>query len=73
MLWQRLLGGPASENGRLRHGDGDSEGGNRCRRGLVLTTLSPAHHGQPDVASRDYNSRLRARQLPPAITVGLHE
>jgi hypothetical protein len=35
-----LLGGPASENGKLRHGDGDSEGGNRCRRGLVLTTLS---------------------------------
>jgi len=32
-------GRPASESGRLRHGDGDSEGGNRCRRGLVLTIL----------------------------------
>ena len=41
-LWHRLLGGSrgaVSENGRLRHRDGDSEGGNRCRRGLVLTIL----------------------------------
>jgi hypothetical protein len=41
-LWQRLLGRPASECGRLRHGDGNSEGAtaaNRCRRGLVLTIL----------------------------------
>ena len=30
-----------SESGRLRHGDGDSEGGNRCRRGLMLTILAP--------------------------------
>jgi hypothetical protein len=39
LLWHRLLGRPASECGKLRHGDGDSEGGNRCRRGLVLTIL----------------------------------
>jgi hypothetical protein len=38
-LWHRLLGGPASENGRLRQGTGTPKGGNRCRRGLVLTTL----------------------------------
>jgi hypothetical protein len=25
-LWQRLLGRPASESGKLRHGEGDSEG-----------------------------------------------
>jgi hypothetical protein len=30
-----------SDNGRLRHGDGDPTGGNRCRRGLVLTILMP--------------------------------
>jgi type I restriction enzyme R subunit len=30
----------ASENGRLRHGDGGHEGGARRRRGLVLTILS---------------------------------
>jgi hypothetical protein len=34
------LGGPASESGRLRQGTGTPKGGNRCRRGLVLTTLS---------------------------------
>ena len=31
-LWHRLLGGPASESGRLRQGDGDPSGGDRCRR-----------------------------------------
>ena len=49
-LWQRLLGRPASESGRLRHGDGDSEGGNRCRRGLVLTILS---RHRPQAAAPD--------------------
>jgi hypothetical protein len=39
LLWHRLLGRPASECGKLRNGDGDSEGGNRCRSGLVLTIL----------------------------------
>jgi len=42
-LWHRLLGGlqgALSENGRLRNGDGDPEGDNRCRRVLVLATLS---------------------------------
>jgi hypothetical protein len=39
VLWRGLLGRPASESGRLRHGDGDPEGGNRVRRGLVLTIL----------------------------------
>jgi hypothetical protein len=29
----------ASESGSLRYRDGDLEGGNRCRRGLVLTIL----------------------------------
>ena len=33
-------GGRPSESGRLRHGDGDPEGGDRRRRGLVLTILS---------------------------------
>ena len=32
-------GGSASENGRLRHGDGGPEGGDRHRRVLVLPTL----------------------------------
>jgi len=38
-LWQRLLRRSASESGRLRQGAGDSEGGNRCRRGLVLAMI----------------------------------
>jgi len=38
-LWQGLLGRPASENGSLRHGDGDPEGDDRRRRGLVLAIL----------------------------------
>ena len=45
MLWQRLLGWPVSESGRLRHGDGDPEGGNGSRRGLVLDTLSHLEAG----------------------------
>ena len=40
LLWHWLVGRSASESGRLRHGDGGSEGGNRCRRGLVLTILA---------------------------------
>jgi hypothetical protein len=31
-LWHRLLGRPASESGRLCHGDGGHEGGDRYRR-----------------------------------------
>ena len=46
-LLQGLLGRPVSESGRLRHGDGDPEGGNRCRRGLVLTILSAAAGARP--------------------------
>src|SRR5690349_16781549 len=38
--WQGLPGRPASESGRLRHGDGGHEGGSRCRSGRVLTILS---------------------------------
>ena len=38
-LWQRLLGRPASESGRLRHGDGGHEWGDRRRRVLLLPTL----------------------------------
>jgi len=38
-LWHRLLGRPVSESGRLCHGDGSHEGGERCRRGLVLPIL----------------------------------
>ena len=52
------LGRPASEYGRLRHGDGDSEGGNRCRKGLVLTILFPA----PGAASTEHD-RLIANKL----------
>jgi hypothetical protein len=32
-LWQRLLGRPASESGRLCHRDGGHEEGDRYRRG----------------------------------------
>ena len=39
LLWQRLLARPASESGRLRHRDGDHEGGDRCRRAFVLPIL----------------------------------
>jgi len=39
MLWQRLLGGPASENGRLRHGDGTHGLSDRYRRCFVLPPL----------------------------------
>jgi hypothetical protein len=39
LLWQRLLGGPASENGRLRHRDGGYERGDRRRRVLVSAIL----------------------------------
>jgi hypothetical protein len=38
-LWRRLRGRPVSESGRLRHGDGGHEGGDRRRRVLVLPTL----------------------------------
>jgi hypothetical protein len=40
MLWQRLLGRPVSEYGRLCHGNGGPEGGARCRRGLMLAILT---------------------------------
>jgi hypothetical protein len=33
-LWQRLLGRPASESGRLCHGDGGCEGGDRPPEGV---------------------------------------
>ena len=45
-LWQRLLGWPVSESGRLRHRDVDAEGGNRCRRGLALTILCARSPGR---------------------------
>ena len=35
----RLLGWPASESGRLCHGHGGHEGGDRRRRALMLTIL----------------------------------
>jgi len=38
-LWQRLLGRPASESGRLCQGAGGHAGGGRCRRGRMLPTL----------------------------------
>ena len=39
-LWQRLLGRPASESGRLRHRDGGhEEGDDRRWRGLMLAIL----------------------------------
>jgi hypothetical protein len=34
------LGGPASENGRLRHGDEAHGPGGRCRRALMLAMLA---------------------------------
>jgi hypothetical protein len=45
MLWavalaHRLRERPVSECGRLRHGDGDHEGGNRRRRVLMLPSLT---------------------------------
>jgi len=38
-LWQRLLGRPVSEYGRLCHGDGGHEWSGRRRRALMLATL----------------------------------
>ena len=38
-LWQRSWGGPVSEPGRLSQGAGGHEGGHRCWRGLMLSTL----------------------------------
>jgi hypothetical protein len=38
LLWQRLLGRPVSESGRLCHGDRGHEGG--ARRALMLAILS---------------------------------
>src|ERR1700675_437794 len=38
-LWHRLLGRPASEYGRLCHGDGGHEGGRPCPRALMLAIL----------------------------------
>ena len=38
-LWQRLLGRPASESGRLCHGDGGHAGGARRRRALMLPSM----------------------------------
>jgi hypothetical protein len=38
-VWQRLLGRPVSESGRLRHGDGGHEGRDRRRRSFVLPIL----------------------------------
>jgi hypothetical protein len=39
-LCRRLLGRRVSEYGRLCHGDGGHEGGDRRRRALMLTILS---------------------------------
>src|SRR5215472_5310920 len=38
-LWQRLLGRPASESGRLRQGTGGPARGHRRSKGLELTML----------------------------------
>ena len=40
-LWHRLLGRSVSESGRLCHGNGDHERGDRYRRGLALAILWP--------------------------------
>src|SRR5215813_3890926 len=40
-LWDRLLGRPVSESGRLRHGEGNRKSGARRRRVLELPTLRP--------------------------------
>jgi hypothetical protein len=39
-LCRRLVRRPASESGTLCHGDGTHEGGERCRRALMLAILS---------------------------------
>ena len=39
MLWHRAPGRPASDNGRLCHRAGGHDGGGRCRRAFMLTTL----------------------------------
>jgi len=41
-LWHRLLRRSASESGRLCHGNGGQEGGDRYRRVLMLAILKPA-------------------------------
>jgi len=41
-LWHRLLGGPVSQYGRLCHGGGAHEGGERRRSVLMLPTLLDA-------------------------------
>jgi hypothetical protein len=46
-----LLGWPASENGRLCPGAGTHEGGERCRRGLMLPLL-PLHAVQVHAAGQ---------------------
>jgi hypothetical protein len=57
-LWQR----PVSESGRLRHGDGDSEGGNRW----VLLFLYPSWDRAPlDVLGEPPVSTLRQRCVSP--------
>ena len=39
LLWHRLLGRPVSEYGRLCHGNGGHEWGDRHRRALMLAIL----------------------------------
>jgi hypothetical protein len=51
------LGGPASENGRLCHGDGATKGGDRCRRGLKLAILSPLCSASVVIPSPPASSR----------------
>ena len=52
-----------SESGRLRHGDGDPEGGDRRRRVLVLPTLSLGRSAMGRLEMRS-GSRPRGNRTP---------
>jgi MFS family permease len=64
-LWQRLLGRPASESGRLCHGAGGPEGGRRCRRAFMLTILLREGGDRERLAVRARNHRQVRRGSGP--------
>ncbi len=73
-LWLRLLGRPGSEYGRLCHGAGGPEGGGRCRRVLMLTTLfgkSSLHHSLLHCPEAYNNPYAKAHECARDLRVGL--
>jgi len=60
-----LLGRPVSEYGRLCHGDGGHEGGARCRRALMLPTLSGAESSNSTHAC--FSDEGRAGRVIPSF------